>query len=108
MDGHVTSYFEWLGAGIYSLDSRDGAMHGRAVLVKELHYGSDGGTLYLRLDFRTTEPAKLEDLEIHITAQQKTARVRLLPDGVEVLETTLAQGAFECAFRAVLRRGCHS
>lgn len=101
LDGLVTSYFEWLGAGIYSLDSRDGAMHGKRFLVKELRYGSDGRDLYLRLDFRTAEAARLAGLEIHITAQQETARVRLQSKVAEVLETTLAEGAMECAFDTV-------
>jgi alpha-amylase/alpha-mannosidase (GH57 family) len=51
IDGQVTSYFEWLGAGVYRVDSRSGAMHGKPFLVQELRYGSDGQNLYLRFDF---------------------------------------------------------
>src|SRR5439155_10080466 len=29
IDGRVTSYFEWLGAGVYRLDGRSGSMHGK-------------------------------------------------------------------------------
>src|SRR5438045_2236467 len=42
IDGEVTSYFEWLGAGIYHVDERSGSMHGRRFLVKEVMFGSDG------------------------------------------------------------------
>jgi hypothetical protein len=51
VDGEVTSYFEWMGAGSYRVDGRTGAMHGQRFLVRELLYGSDGTSLYLRLDF---------------------------------------------------------
>jgi len=29
IDGRITSYFEWLGAGVYRLDGRSGSMHGK-------------------------------------------------------------------------------
>jgi len=51
IDGGVTSYFEWMGAGTYSIDQRQGAMHGQHFLIEELQYGSDGAWLYLRVDF---------------------------------------------------------
>ncbi len=51
IDGEVTSYFEWMGAGHYSVDTRSGAMHGERGLVRDLYYGVDESNLYLRLDF---------------------------------------------------------
>ena len=51
VDGEVSSYFEWLGAGSYRVDNRSGAMHGKRFLVRELLYGSDRQNLYLRVDF---------------------------------------------------------
>ena len=51
IDGEVTSYFEWMGAGRYRSDTRSGSMHGGRTLVRELYYGADGQNLYLRLDF---------------------------------------------------------
>jgi alpha-amylase/alpha-mannosidase (GH57 family) len=53
VDGEVTSYFEWLGAGLYRADPRSGAMHGRQFPVREIYYGTDGEQVYLRLDFET-------------------------------------------------------
>jgi hypothetical protein len=67
LDGEVTSYFEWLGAGVYRLDQRTGAMHGQRFLVRELHYGSEGQNLYLRLDFEGA--VDLSGLEIRIGVQ---------------------------------------
>ncbi len=54
IDGEVTSYFEWLGAGMYRVDNRSGAMHGQRFVIRELRYGSDGLSLFLRLDFEET------------------------------------------------------
>jgi alpha-amylase/alpha-mannosidase (GH57 family) len=50
VDGEVTSYFEWLGAGRYRPDLRSGAMHSSAGPVHEFLYGTDGEYLYVRLD----------------------------------------------------------
>jgi len=61
VDGMVTSYFEWLGAGEYRVDVRQGAMHGRRLLIRELLYGCDQSHLYLRLDLETPDfPQPLE------------------------------------------------
>ena len=35
IDGEVTSYFEWLGAGLYRVDNRSGAMHGQRFVIRE-------------------------------------------------------------------------
>jgi alpha-amylase/alpha-mannosidase (GH57 family) len=50
VDGEVTSYFEWLGAGVYRPDRRSGAMHGGSLPVREMMYGTNSSTLYVRLD----------------------------------------------------------
>jgi alpha-amylase/alpha-mannosidase (GH57 family) len=50
LDGEVTSYFEWMGAGRYRPDPRSGAMHGAAPPVWEMFYGCDGQFVSLRLD----------------------------------------------------------
>jgi hypothetical protein len=51
IDGEVTSYFEWMGAGHYGVDIRSGSMHGERAPVRDLYYGVDESNLYLRLDF---------------------------------------------------------
>jgi alpha-amylase/alpha-mannosidase (GH57 family) len=50
IDGHVTSYFEWMGAGRYRPDPRSGAMHGGSAPLQELFYGCDDTHVYIRLD----------------------------------------------------------
>ena len=51
LDGEVTSYFEWMGAGRYHLDGRSGAMHGDRFPLQELLYGVSESSFSLRLDF---------------------------------------------------------
>ena len=50
IDGEVSSYYEWMGAGHYAVDVRSGSMHGHTPLVHGIMYGTDGSRLYLRLD----------------------------------------------------------
>lgn len=66
IDGEVTSYFEWLGAGVYRADSRSGAMHGRQFPVREVYYGTDGANVYLRLDFETRIDETTRGIELRI------------------------------------------
>ena len=61
IDGEVTSYFEWMGAGEYKIDHRQGAMHGGRSGLQMLYYGFSGEALHLRLDFDPMpQPALLE------------------------------------------------
>jgi hypothetical protein len=59
LDGEVTSFFEWLGAGRYRPDPRSGAMHGD-IPVRELFYGTDGQNLFVRMDQAEAGDFKIE------------------------------------------------
>src|ERR1019366_2083988 len=50
LDGEVSSFFEWLGAGRYRPDLRSGAMHGGEPLLREFYYGNDDQFLYVRIE----------------------------------------------------------
>jgi alpha-amylase/alpha-mannosidase (GH57 family) len=50
IDGEITSYFEWLGAGRYRPDPRSGSMHGGEAPIREFQYGADEKHLYVRID----------------------------------------------------------
>ena len=69
IDGLVTSYFEWIGAGTYHVDERSGSMHGKKFLVKEAHFGSDGANFYLRVDFHPGHEQELNTMEAKLTVQ---------------------------------------
>jgi alpha-amylase/alpha-mannosidase (GH57 family) len=60
VDGLDSSYFEWLGAGVYSPERRGGSMHGRVFFLKELRYGFEEERFFLRIE---CFPAGLEELQ---------------------------------------------
>ncbi len=67
VDGRESSYFEWLGAGLYSADRRSSAMHGRLLLLHELRYGFDADHFFLRVDLFQGALAELRDADFRIT-----------------------------------------
>jgi len=71
VDGRESSYFEWLGAGLYSADRRSGAMHGRAYTLHELHYGFDENFLYVRVDAFGERLAEMGDFEFRVTLRAR-------------------------------------
>src|SRR6202011_4073750 len=66
VDGRDTSYFEWLGAGLYSPERRGGAMHGRIFYLHELRYGFEKDRFSVRVDLFPEVLAELEDTEFRI------------------------------------------
>ncbi|MBI3669473.1 MAG: hypothetical protein HY237_06820 [Acidobacteria bacterium] len=67
VDGRETSYFEWLGAGLYSADRRSGTMHGRSYFLHELRYGFNDRYFYVRVDPFAEALAELRDCEFRVT-----------------------------------------
>jgi hypothetical protein len=71
VDGLDSSYFEWLGAGVYSPERRGGSMHGRVFFLKELRYGFEEERFALRVDGFPESIAELEDAEFRIVIGAK-------------------------------------
>ncbi len=69
VDGRESSYFEWLGAGLYSPEHRSGAMHGRTYYLRELRYGFEPERLCLRLDCFEESIKELDKVEFRLTIQ---------------------------------------
>jgi len=67
VDGRDTSYFEWLGAGLYSPERRGGSMHGRVFYLHELRYGFEEGRFCVRIDPFSEALGELEHPEFRIT-----------------------------------------
>jgi len=107
IDGEVTSYFEWIGAGVYRVDARSGSMHGKKFLVKEALFGSDGANLYLRVDFQPGQEEALSSIEMRLAAQTMEngqashLAVALSRGEARVAEAHLAASAPEDAGRAL-------
>jgi alpha-amylase/alpha-mannosidase (GH57 family) len=67
VDGRESSYFEWLGAGLYITDSRGGTMHGRGRVLAELLYGFSQSHFYLRVDPVREAIAEIPDFQLRLT-----------------------------------------
>lgn len=66
VDGRETSYFEWLGAGIYSTDPRRGTHNIRPYFLHELHFGFGERFFYVRVDAFPEMLHKLRECEFRI------------------------------------------
>jgi hypothetical protein len=118
IDGRDTSYFEWLGAGLYSPERRGGSMHGRVFYLHELRYGFEQGRFCVRIDPFLEVLGELEDPEFRITiggAEEVTIVVKLerghlLEFAVEkklvclMNPSTVAQAAFERVLEVAINK----
>ena len=98
IDGLVSSYFEWMGAGKYQVAGRGGAMHGKRFIFSQVHFGTDGEKLYITVDFAPGSDDLLISGELRCTlrqqGQEQRASIRLsaprdqvkLEPGGEVVE----------------------
>jgi alpha-amylase/alpha-mannosidase (GH57 family) len=112
VNGRDTSYFEWLGAGLYSPERRRGAMHGRTFYLRELRYGFEPQRLCIRLDAFPDALAELEDAEFRVTVHAnadvtlmaKLSRGKLVEYAVEQDRICLLNpaGSAEAAFEKIL------
>jgi alpha-amylase/alpha-mannosidase (GH57 family) len=69
VDGRESSYFEWLGSGLYSADRRGGSMHGRVPLLHELRYGFDEDTVFARVDAFPEAADEMLNAEMRVTVE---------------------------------------
>jgi len=67
VDGRESSYFEWLGAGLYATDPRGGTMHGRTRVLGGLYYGFSDKSFYLRVDPVAEAIAEIPDFQLRLT-----------------------------------------
>jgi alpha-amylase/alpha-mannosidase (GH57 family) len=108
INGKVDSYFEWLGAGCYKVDQRSGSMHGKRALVKEVHYGGDDSTVFVRIDFGE-DNAVIDGLEVQTEMPdasgkpETNAKVTLRGNGV-LVEGAGAKAAFQDVLEISLPR----
>ncbi|MEX2263720.1 MAG: glycoside hydrolase family 57 protein [Bryobacteraceae bacterium] len=100
IDGEVSSYFEWIGAGIYRVDPRSGSMHGQKFVVRELHYGSDGSNLYLRVDFDEKSMEPRSGMDVRLNVENASFAVRIERGDARQINPNSVP--LECAFKKVL------
>jgi alpha-amylase/alpha-mannosidase (GH57 family) len=67
ISGRESSYFEWLGAGIYTRARQSGAMHGRLYVLKDFFYGFSEDRLFLRVDLFPEAVASMKEFQLRLT-----------------------------------------
>jgi alpha-amylase/alpha-mannosidase (GH57 family) len=83
VDGFITNYFEWMGAGFYCPDHVYGSMHGAAHSLDALHYSLGPETLLFRIDFSEGFLEHHPEFEVRVNLEAApggssgTARARL-------------------------------
>jgi len=80
LDGEVTSAFEWMGAGRYRMDTRSGAMHAAAPLLREIFYGCNESSLFVRVD-------DAGSAELGIEFETGAAKVKIARGRIVEMET---------------------
>jgi alpha-amylase/alpha-mannosidase (GH57 family) len=118
VDGVDSSYFEWLGAGVYSPLQRGGTMHGRVFYLKELRYGFEKERLVVRVECFPDSLVELETPEFRIivggaeelTVVVKLERGRMKEFAVEMNRVcllrpeTIASAAFSRTLEVAVRK----
>jgi alpha-amylase/alpha-mannosidase (GH57 family) len=118
VDGRDSSYFEWLGAALYSPERRSGAMHGRTYYLRELRYGFEAERFCVRVDAFPQALAELVDAEFRVTMQTnsevtvtaKLSRGKMVEFAVEQERICLlrpseaAEAAFEQILEVAMRK----
>jgi alpha-amylase/alpha-mannosidase (GH57 family) len=94
VDGVDSSYFEWLGAGVYSPERRGGAMHGRVYYLHELRYGFEEERFVVRVDCFPEVLSELEEVEFRIVigAAEELTVVAIVERG-RLKEFSIEQGS---------------
>ena len=85
IDGRVTTYYEWSGAGNYSARIDGTNMHRAESTIREIFYGFDYDNLYLRIDYTMDlkdEPPFSTSLQFQTVEPSRTRVVMPIdPDG---------------------------
>jgi alpha-amylase/alpha-mannosidase (GH57 family) len=93
VDGRETSYFEWLGAGLYATDPRGGTMHGRRRVLGELRFGFSDTHFYLRVDPEPATIAEIPDFQLRVTLwDSREARITVRVEKGKFAGCVLEQG----------------
>jgi alpha-amylase/alpha-mannosidase (GH57 family) len=105
IDGQISSRQEWTDGGRYRTDQRSGAMHSQRSLFQELHYGTDGQNLFLRVDF-TAQNSLTPEVELRFRLRNPagdTFRIHLCqrePDDLQI-ESDLPSDSMAAAIQDI-------
>jgi alpha-amylase/alpha-mannosidase (GH57 family) len=86
IDGRVTSYFEWLGAGKYYADKEGGVMNAAlSPLIQHIHFGVDTRHLYVRIDPRSAAASDASLPKVTLESRSKKPENQPAPHEIEKL-----------------------
>lgn len=77
LDGEVSNYYEWLSAGLYSVDQARGAMHQTETIIRNIYYGFNRKTLFIRIDPSielSCDDPELKDVSFEINISKPAVR----------------------------------
>ena len=99
IDGRVTSYFEWLGAGSIRTSQDFTTMHGSTHLVEELLYGFDENFVYLRISFleKLSEISE-KDLEFKVQINRLRVKIKVDPHDLDKARVLIVDPGSENEF----------
>lgn len=83
LDGRITHYYEWAGAGLYDCRKAGGAMHLVQRHVSEIYLGFDHERFHIRLDFESKKELDLiSEVRVVVTfftPEKRTVEFNLTP-----------------------------
>lgn len=100
IDGRITSYYEWLGAGEYNINFSGGTMHYSENRIKEIKYGYDLNDLYIAIAF-TNDFSSNESLAINIETRN-AYKIIISKDKEGNFVTSLISDLLKIAFDKIL------
>jgi hypothetical protein len=79
VDGLVTSYYEWIGAGVYEAGRSMGAMYQAERFIESVHFGGNLQQFALRVDFRGDVGELPGNLSLSINFEEPVYRALVVP-----------------------------
>jgi alpha-amylase/alpha-mannosidase (GH57 family) len=71
IDGEVTNYFDWMGAGFLEGKGAGMAMHEGSHLIKGLYYGFNEHSFFVRIDIGRSFISNVEDISFEISLMMR-------------------------------------
>ncbi len=103
IDGYLTHYYEWSGAGHYDCLKAGGAMHRVNIIIRGIHFAYDYERFYIRLDF--TDSFDLVDKSnLRIVIDFNEGDRREIPLNGEHIEKNKEESASKNIFEAAFER----
>ncbi|MGA3294449.1 MAG: glycoside hydrolase family 57 protein [Candidatus Acidiferrales bacterium] len=93
VDGRESTYFEWLGSGLYATEHRSSTMHGREYVLGEFYYGFGPTHFYLRVDPIAEVIKEMPEFQLRLTMwDSRETRITLSVEDGKLAGCIVEQG----------------